>query len=238
MELSTLRFRSVEALRRKAKRGELFTSVAMGYVRVGRDEIAMDPDRRVREAITLVFRKFAEYGSIRQVHLWLRQERVELPAVDYRQADRQVVWKIPAYNSLHHILTNPVYAGAYVFGRTGSRTSLDDGRKPVVHGIRRDREDWEVLIRDHHDGYITCIDYERNQQLIANNANCHGAAARGAIRKGEALLAGVAAVRTLRPQPACGLLRKARQHGTLPVRRGACEPWNRAVHLVWPIASG
>ena len=191
MELSMLRFRSAEALRRKAKRGELFTSVAVGYVRVGRDEIAMDPDRRVREAIALVFRKFAEYGSIRQVHLWVRQERVELPAVDYRQAGRQIVWKLPVYNSLHHILTNPVYAGAYVFGRTGSRTTLDDGRKRVVHGIRRDREDWEVLIRDHHDGYITWIDYERNQQLIADNANCQGAAARGAIRKGEALLAGL-----------------------------------------------
>ena len=69
MELSTLRQRSVEALHRKAQRGELFLSVAVGYVRDGRDRIAMDPDRRVREAIALVFRKFAELGSIRQVHL-------------------------------------------------------------------------------------------------------------------------------------------------------------------------
>ena len=191
MELSTLRFRSVEALRRKAQRGELFTSVAVGYVRVGRDEIAMDPDRRMREAITLVFRKFAEYGSIRQVHLWLRQERVELPAVVYWEGTRQVVWRLPVYNSVHHFLTNPVYAGAYAYGRTGTRTSLDDGRKRVVRGIRRERGDWEVLIHDRHDGYISWTEYERNQRLIADNANCHGAAARGAIRKGEALLAGL-----------------------------------------------
>lgn len=191
MELSTLRQRSVEALHRKARRGELFLSVAVGYVRDGRDRIAMDPDRRVREAIALVFRKFAELGSIRQVHLWLRDEAMELPAAVYEQSHRRIVWKLPVYNSVHHILTNPVYAGAYVFGRTRSRTWLDDGRKRVVRGIRREREDWEVLIHDHHPGYISWADYERNQQLIADNANRHGAAARGPIRKGEALLAGL-----------------------------------------------
>ena len=86
---------------------------------------------------------------------------------------------------------DPVYAGAYVFGRTRSRTWLDEGRKRVVRGIRREREDWEVLLHDHHQGYISWADYERNQQLIADNANRHGAAARGPIRKGEALLAGL-----------------------------------------------
>ena len=64
MELSTLRQRSVEALHRKARRGELFLSVAVGYVRDGREGIAMDPDRRIREAIALVFRRFAELGSV------------------------------------------------------------------------------------------------------------------------------------------------------------------------------
>ena len=191
MELSMLRHRSEEALRRKARRGELFLTVAVGYVRVGRDEVGMDPDRRVQEAIALVFRKFAEFGSIRQVHLWLRQEGVELPAVTYDQSQRRVVWKLPVYNTVYHILTNPIYAGAYVFGRTGSRTYLENGRKRVVRGIRREQNEWEVLIRHHHDGYITWDEYERNQKLIADNANYHGALARGAIRKGEALLAGL-----------------------------------------------
>ena len=95
------------------------------------------------------------------------------------------------------MLTNPIYAGAYAFGRTGSRTYLENGRKRVVNGIRRERDEWEVLIREHHDGYITYItyitwtEYERNQRLIADNANYHGASARGAVRKGEALLAGL-----------------------------------------------
>ena len=191
MEMSTLRHRSDEALHRKARRGELFTTVAVGYVRDGRDHIAMDPDRRVQEAIALVFRKFDELGSVRQVHLWLRHEAMELPAQVHELSQRRIVWKLPVYNSVHHILTNPVYAGAYVFGRSRSRTWLEEGRKRVVRGIRRERQDWEVEIRDHHQGYISWADYERNQQLIADNATCHGAAVRGPIRKGEGLLAGL-----------------------------------------------
>ena len=191
MELATLRHRSEEALRRKARRGELFMTVAVGYVRVDRDRIGMDPDQRVREAVTLVFRKFAELGSIRQVHLWLRHEEIELPALVPGGSPQRIEWKLPVYNSIHHMLTNPVYAGAYAFGRTGTRTYLENGHKRVVHGIRRARDEWEVLIRDHHDGYITWAEYERNQKLIADNANCHGAMARGSIRKGEALLAGL-----------------------------------------------
>ncbi len=191
MELSTLRFRSVEALRRKARRGELFLTVAVGYVRVDRDGIGMDPDQRVQEAVALVFRKFAELGSIRQVHLWLRHEGIELPAVVRDQSRHRVVWKLPVYNTVHHMLTNPVYAGAYAFGRTGSRTYLENGRKRVVRGFRRERDEWDVLIRDHHDGYITWAEYERNQRAITENANRHGAAVRGSVRKGEALLAGL-----------------------------------------------
>src|SRR5271166_4388069 len=83
LELSILRQRSLEALRQKARRGELFLTVAIGYVKVRHDRIVMDPDLRVREAIALVFSKFSEFQSIRQVHLWLRQERIALPAVRY-----------------------------------------------------------------------------------------------------------------------------------------------------------
>ena len=100
MELSTLRQRSLEALRLKASRGELFLSVAVGYVKVGRDRIAKDPDERVGEAIDLVFRKFAEFRSIRQVHLWLRQEEVLLPAVRIAGEERRIVWKPPVYGTV------------------------------------------------------------------------------------------------------------------------------------------
>nr|WP_294560073.1 recombinase family protein [uncultured Rhodopila sp.] len=91
MELSILRQRSLEALKQKAKRGELFLTVAIGFVKVRHDRIAVDPDLRVREAIALVFSKFTEFQSIRQVHLWLRQEEIQLPAVDYGEEERRIV---------------------------------------------------------------------------------------------------------------------------------------------------
>ena len=124
MQLSLLRQRSLEALRQKACRGELFFSVAVGYVKVRRDRIAKDPDQRVQETIALVFRKFAEFQSMRQVHLWLRQEEILLPAAAWNDEGRQIVWKLPVYNSVRAILTNPMYAGAHACGRTESRKRI------------------------------------------------------------------------------------------------------------------
>jgi excisionase family DNA binding protein len=191
MELSILRQRSLEALRQKARRGELFLSVAVGYVKVRHDRIAKDPDQRVREALGLVFRKFAEFQSIRQVHLWLRQEQVLLPSVETAEDGRRIVWKLPVYNTVRALLTNPVYGGAYAFGRTTSRITVENGRKRISRGHRRDREEWDVLIGDHHEGYIPWAEFERNQRLIADNANCRGLMVRGAVRRGDALLAGL-----------------------------------------------
>ena len=191
MELSLLRQRSLEALRQKARRGELFLGVAGGYVKVRHDRIAKDPDRRVQEAIGLVFRKFAEFESIRQVHLWLRQEDVRLPAVEVDGDGRRVVWKLPVYSTVHRLLTNPIYGGAYAFGRTGSRVTVENGRKRVRRGLSREREQWDVLIVDHHEGYVSWAEYERNQRVIADNAARYGLLTRGAVRRGEGLLAGL-----------------------------------------------
>jgi Recombinase len=146
MELSLLRQRSLEALRQKARRGELFFTVAVGYRKARHDRIEIDPDLRVREALALVFRKFGECRSVRQVHLWLRQEEIRLPAVEQGPSGPRIVWKLPVYNTILHLLTNPIYAGAYAFGRTYSRVSVRDGRKRVVRGFRRDQSEWEVLL--------------------------------------------------------------------------------------------
>jgi excisionase family DNA binding protein len=191
MELSIFRQRSLEALKQKARRGELFMTVAIGYLKIAHDRIDKDPDRRIQEAIDLVFAKFAELQTVRQVHLWLRQEQISLPAVVHGADGRRIEWKLPVYNTIHHILTNPVYAGAYAFGRSASRVTIEAGRKKIVRGFRRERSEWEVLINDHHQGYIAWTVFERNQRLIADNANGKSFMSRGAIRRGEALLAGL-----------------------------------------------
>jgi DNA invertase Pin-like site-specific DNA recombinase len=192
LELSILRQRSLEALKQKARRGELFLTVAVGYVKVRHDRIDKDPDQRVGAAVALVFAKFAEFHSIRQVHLWFRQERIVLPAVSYAaEGGRTIVWKLPVYNTIHHILTNPIYAGAYAFGRTASRVTIEAGRKRIVRGFKRERTEWDVLITDHHEGYLSWAEFERNQRLIADNANSKGLMVRGSVRRGETLLAGL-----------------------------------------------
>lgn len=114
-----------------------------------------------------------------------------LPATQYGPDGRKVVWKLPVYNTLHHMLRNPIYAGAYAFGRTGSRITIEAGRKRIVRGHRKDRSAWEVLIRDHHEGYIGWAEFERNQRLISDNANGRSFMSRGSVRRGEALLAGL-----------------------------------------------
>ena len=191
MELSLLRQRSVEALKLKAARGDLHTTVAIGFVRSEDDRIELDPDLRIREAIASVFARFAQVGSVRQVLLWFRQENIELPSAVYDDSRRSVVWRLPSYNTVLHILSNPVYAGAYAFGRTETRTRIEGGRKRIVRGNRREREDWQVLIVEHHEGYIEWDTYDHNQRVITDNTNMRGGMARGAVRRGEALLAGL-----------------------------------------------
>ena len=189
-ELSVLRQRSCEAQWQKAGRGELFTTVAIGYVKVGRDRIEMDPDQPVRDAVALVFRKFAKFASARQVHLWLRQEGIALPTVRHGPRGREVVWRLPGYNSIKKVLANPVYAGAYVWGRSIVRVNLEEGHKRVTRELRSTPEDWPILIRDHHGGYIGWDEYERNQRMIADNAGSRPAARR-AVRHGSGLRAGL-----------------------------------------------
>jgi DNA invertase Pin-like site-specific DNA recombinase len=149
MELSVFRQRSIEAMKQKARRGELFLTVAVGYVKASGDRIEKDADRRVQEAMALVFRKFAELQTIRQVLVWCRQEKILLPALgEGKGADAsRVIWRLPVYPTVHHMLTNPVYAGAYAFGRRTAHVTIENGRKRVVRSMQRDWRSWEVLIR-------------------------------------------------------------------------------------------
>jgi excisionase family DNA binding protein len=139
----------------------------------------------------LVFAQFRALGSVRQVLLWLRQESIDLPVQVSGADGRRVIWRPPVYSTVLHILTNPVYGGGYAYGRTGSRTRIENGRKRVVRGMDRPRAEWEVLLVDHHAGYISWNEYLHNQEVIAGNATMHGQMVRGPARRGPALLAGL-----------------------------------------------
>ena len=190
MELASFRQRAQSALKQKAQRGELFRRIPIGYVRGVDDRIEKDPDERVRAAIDLVFSKFAQFASVRQVCFWLDEQKISLPAIGGPGNPPPVVWKPPRYHALLSMLKNPMYAGTYAYGRSKASVQLERGRKRIVR-TKQQREHWEVLITDHHDSYISWDEYQSNQALIANNANGKGAMVQGSIKRGGALLSGL-----------------------------------------------
>lgn len=191
MEVATFRQRAQAALEQKAKRGELFRRVAIGYARTADDRIEKDPDARVRAAIDLIFGKFAELASVRQVYFWLCEQQIKLPAITGAGSAQQIVWNPPRYHSLLSLLQNPIYAGAYAYGRSKAKVRIEQGRKHVVRIKKSSREEWAVLIPDHHEAYISWGAYESNQEMIAHNANGKGELVRGSVKRGGALLAGL-----------------------------------------------
>jgi len=191
-ELGLIRQRAHLALQEKARRGELLSTVPIGYIRTRDDRVEMDPNLRVQQAVALVFDRFAAFGSVRQVHLWLRQEGVLLPRAEYADGERRLEWRMPIYNSVHRILTNPIYAGAYVFGRTRTvKAALASKDDVAVRVTRVATEDWAVCLVNHHPGYVDWETFQRNQRQIQENAAMKGSMHRGAAREGEALLQGL-----------------------------------------------
>ncbi len=168
----------------------MFRRIPIGYARAADNRVDKDANQRVRAAIELVFRKFAELGSVRKLYFWLDQQQIKMPAIGGAGSPPPIVWKPPRYHALLSLLKNPMYAGAYAHGRTKATVRLEQGRKRIVRSKQR-REDWTVLITDHHDGYISWEEFQSNQTLIANNANGKGAMVQGSVKRGGALLSGL-----------------------------------------------
>src|SRR4051795_12874147 len=191
-ELGLLRQRGLAARDGKAGRGALRFTLPPGLVWGEDGRVERDPDERVREAVRLVFAKFRELGTARQVFLGLRDVALRLPVVRRNGAVRRIEWREPAYHSVVQVLHNPLYAGAYAFGRRGQRTRLVDGRAVRTTGHDKPMAEWNVLIRDHHEGYIDWARFEENQRMLLENAHMKRRAARKSGRGGRALLTGLA----------------------------------------------
>lgn len=186
-ELHVMKGRLVEAMRSKARRGEFQLVLPPGFVWDEAGRMQLVPDEQVRSAIALVFERFEQLGTIHQVHATLADEGFRMPS-HARSGDR-VRWSAPNYGALHRMLTHPVYAGAYAYGRRQVEEVLDSSTRRPVKRIRwREREDWHALIRDHHQGYISWEQFERNQRQIESNRKGPGP---GAPREGEFLLQGL-----------------------------------------------
>ncbi len=193
-ELDILRTRMLEAARGKARRGELRYTPPIGFLWDRQAGLGFDPDLRVREVVGLIFSKFRELGSARQVLLWMASEKIDFPRPSDGIRLTSFEWRAVRYRNVISVLKNPFYAGVYSYGKTTKQVELIDGRAKVSYKHRRAMEDWDVFLKDHHDGYIDWAEYERNQaQLARNNFAKAGGAKSG--RGGGALLIGLLSCR-------------------------------------------
>lgn len=187
-ELHLIRHRLTAGLRHKAAKGELRQGLPVGLVYDDHDAVQLDPDESVREAIATVFRRFDELGSGRQVMLSLIEDNLLMPR---RPAgSHRIFWVTATYPAIHDFLTNPAYAGAFVFGRTRTEKRLDQSGRIVIRTRQLPRSEWEVLIPDHHPGYISWERYERLQVELRANWRAPRGHGGGPVREGTALLQG------------------------------------------------
>jgi DNA invertase Pin-like site-specific DNA recombinase len=190
-ELYMIRQRLDGGIRNKAARGELRKALPVGLIwGEGDGEILLDPDEAVRGAIQTILDRFAELGSAHQVWVWMREQQIEYPLRRFTSSEIQ--WVTPGYDQVLKVLTNPAYAGAYAFGKTRLERYIDEQGRPRKRTRRVPREEWEVLIWEHHPGYIDRATFEANQARIQANSRPRAHEPGGAVREGQALLQGIA----------------------------------------------
>jgi DNA invertase Pin-like site-specific DNA recombinase len=190
-ELHILRARLDGGIRNKAARGELRRGLPVGLVWGDKDgEVQLHPDQAIIGAIQSVFDRFAEMGSARQVWLWFRSNELLFPLQSSRSLEIQ--WISATYTAIHHVLTNPAYAGAYAFGKTRQERYVDESGRVRTRCRHLPRNEWPVLITDHHKGFVDWETYETIQARLASNTRPQRHDPGGAVREGAALLQGVA----------------------------------------------
>ena len=190
-ELHIIRARLQGGRRNKAARGELRGRLPVGLVWGDEDgEVRFHADESVRGAIHTVFDRFAELGSVRRVWLWFRSQGLSFPTQSYAQSD--IRWITPTYITIYHVLSNPVYAGAYAYGKRRSERYVNEQGAIQKRFRRVPMTEWAVLLPRHHPGYIDWETFEANQARIDANAAPPAHQAGGAVREGSALLQGIA----------------------------------------------
>lgn len=190
-ELHVIRARLEGGIRNKAARGELRRGLPVGFIWGEQDgEVLKHPDQAVTGAIHTVFKKFAQMGSVRQVWLWFQSKKLHFPLQTNTLPETK--WVTASYHAIHSVLTNPVYAGVYAYGKTKQESFVDETGQVKKRVKRLPQSQWAVLIHDHHNGFIDWETYEMIQARIAKNTRPVAHQATGAIREGAALLQGLA----------------------------------------------
>jgi DNA invertase Pin-like site-specific DNA recombinase len=214
-ELHQIKIRLHQGERQKATRGELRLPLPAGLIQNRDGSVTFHPDEEVQERLRLVFAKFRELRSAKAVMRYLRRGNLLLPVRPLRgPAPHDVVWRAADSARVVHILKNPAYAGAYVYGRRRQDPLRRQPGSDRIGTVAVAPEDWSICLKDWHPAYVDWDEFMANQRQLADNVGRYDAGRPGVPRKGSALLQGLVS---------CGrcarrmCLRYSGPHGTYPV---------------------
>jgi DNA invertase Pin-like site-specific DNA recombinase len=193
-ELHWLRSRLLGGKLEKARTGQLRSRPPTGLVYDPAGQLVLDPDEQVQEALRLVFDTFERVGAALRVVQSFAENQLRFPTRHHGGSrDGQLTWRPLDHGRVLAILHNPAYTGTYVYGRTKTRNIVLPGEEPRIKGRTRRvvAEDWPFVLHDHHPGYITWEQFQRNQRRLLENCTVDHQERRGALREGAALLQGL-----------------------------------------------
>jgi DNA invertase Pin-like site-specific DNA recombinase len=191
VELHCIQARLHGARLSKAHRGEFPLLLPIGYVRGADGQVEFDPDAEVQGALHTIFAQFERLGSASAVLRFFNEHGLRIPRRYGRgPAPHPLVWVKPSYQAIHQVVSNPAYAGAYVYGQRRQEGVGLVGLAPRGPRRRWALDEVEVLVRDHHPGYITWAQYETNRATLRDNSR-QFASSRGAPQSGQGLLQGI-----------------------------------------------
>ncbi len=189
-ELHILYSRMRGNLLNKARRGELALRLPVGYRRLPDGQVVLDPDEEVRRTLELLFAQFASLRSARAVQRYFYQHQLKMPRlVPYGPGAGQLLWVRPTYQMVQQVLTNPVYAGTFVYGRR--KREAQPGDPPLSKDRRRPLEEWDIVVPNTYPAYLSYEQYLVNRQSLRDNLYNFEKKGRGAAREGVALLQGL-----------------------------------------------
>jgi DNA invertase Pin-like site-specific DNA recombinase len=215
-ELHVIKARLQGGILNKARRGELQSSLPIGFIYNAVGAPVLDPDKQVHESIRFFFDTFQRVGSATATIKAFRQQALRFPRrLKEGPHKGDLLWAELTHSRALQVLHNPRYAGAFVYGRTRTRKKAD-GRETF---LKCPREQW-ILVPGVHAGYISWEQYEQNQRRLRENAQACGHDRRNSPpREGPALLQGLVLCGV------CGHRMTVRYHnrGTRPVPDYVCK---------------
>jgi DNA invertase Pin-like site-specific DNA recombinase len=184
-ELHVMQARMRGGLLNKARRGELQVPLPMGFLYDSQGQVVLDPDQQVQQSLHFLFQSFRRLGSACAIVKAFREAKLRFP---HRPTGGELLWDKPDVFQMLNVLHNPRYAGAFVYGRSRTRRTLEGS-----HQSRVPQEQWHTLITGAHAGYIPWEEYQENQRRLRENAHALGPERRKSpAREGPALLQGLA----------------------------------------------